>query len=241
SADLDGRLNQAGADPAQILRGFLIAQSNEKEPLLLTTSSAPVKVPLAAAAAAASPMPPGGAAANAPKGEDITGGLLLVLTSADGKGKPFFKWIELQMLQPDDLLEIKEPRYRDDKLSFRVGLKDPRLVEEMGLAKQPLTIVWDGQSLPRAVREATKEAQIASGGATTAEFSATVDSATIRWPIYIQLYVDRDPRGLVSSLDRQRDSLVLANLKENQSPVVHTWRLATTAARGNGPAEKLSV
>ena len=38
----------------------------------------------------------------------------------------------IYVAQPDDLLEIKEPKYRDDKLSFRVGLKDPKLVARLG-------------------------------------------------------------------------------------------------------------
>jgi hypothetical protein len=161
-----------------------------------------------------------------------------VLTSADGKAKPFVKWVELQMLPPDDLLEIKgDPALREGKLAFRVGLKDPKLVEELGLAKQPVAVVWDSQPLPPDVREPVKEGMIAAAGASVAEFTALAP-ATLRGPIYIQLQVDRDPRGLVSSLDRRGDSWQPFNLKENRRPSVHITRLSATAQRNMGQAEK---
>src|SRR5437667_273111 len=79
------RLTPQNADSAQLLRGQLLAQTSEKDPFLLPAGSAPVKVPLAAVA----PSPPT-PAGNSPtiaadKNADVTGGLLLVVTSADGQ------------------------------------------------------------------------------------------------------------------------------------------------------------
>src|SRR5262249_28758945 len=165
---------------------------NEKEPFLLPAGSAPVKVPLAAIA----PPPPAAGstapAANADNSNDITGGLLLVVTSADGKSKPYFKWIELQMLQPDDLLAIKDPTYREGKLTFRVELKDPKLIDEMGLAKQPLKLTWEPQALPTEIREPTKEVLLTASDKQGAMFSAIVPPS-VRWPLFVQLHVDGDP------------------------------------------------
>jgi hypothetical protein len=231
-AVLDGRLAQPGADAAAILPGLLIAQSNEKQPLVLPPSQVPVKT-LLVPVPTATPPAAANAAQPAEKGEDVTDGLLLVLTSADGKGNSHVKWIELQMHQPDDLLEIREPAVRDGKLSFRVGLKDPALVEEMGLAKQPLAIAWDGQSLPVEVREATKELPIPAGDGPPAEFTALVSDRAV-WPLFIQLQTDRDPRGLVSSFDRRGEQVVPINFKKDRAPVVHLSRLAATTQRSAG-------
>jgi hypothetical protein len=107
----------------------------------------------------------------------------------------------------------------------------------MGLAKQPLTIVWDSQSLPPEISNVKKEATIGPGDIQGAEFTANVP-ATVRWPLYIQLYVDRDPRGLVVSLDRRGDSWSLTNWKKDKPPVVHMTRLAIAAQRANGQPEK---
>src|SRR6185436_15671431 len=48
----------------------------------------------------------------------------------------------------------------------------------------------------------------------------------------------RDPRGLVSSVDRRGDSLVLTNLKKDRRPAVQITRIAATASRAMGQAEK---
>ena len=142
------------------------------------------------------------------------------------------------MLQPDDLLQVMEPGLRDGKLSFRVGLKDRQLVEEMG-SPNAVALVWDSQSLPTEVREPTKEAAI-TAVIPQAEFSAKV-SSTIRWPLYFQIHVDRDPRGLVASLDRSGDGFALANWKENRPPTVHITRVLAAAQRSNGQPEKFQV
>jgi hypothetical protein len=238
AATTDTKLSQPNADIAQLLRGQLLAQTNEKEPFLLPAGSMPVKVPLAPIA----PPPPVPAstapAANPDKNNDVTGGLLLVVTSADGKSKPYFKWIELQMLQPDDLLAIKEPTYREGKLSFRVELKDPKLIDEMALAKQPLKLTWETQALPLEIREPTKESLLTASDKQGAMFTAIVPPS-VRWPLYLQLHVDGDPRGLVARLDRQNDNLLLTNLKENRPPDIHMWRVGASASRVGAPPERL--
>lgn len=237
ASTFDTRLSQPNADIAQLLRGQLIAQTNEKEPFLLPAGSVPVKVPLAAIAPPAPAASANPSTANPDKSNDLTGGLLLVVTSADGKSKPHFKWIELQMLQPDDLLVIKPPTYREGKLTFRVELKDAKLIEEMGLTKQPLKLTWETQALPADVREPTKEGLLTASDNPGATFSATVPP-TVRWPLYLQLHVDGDPRGLVARLDRQNDSLLLTNLKENRPPDIHIWRVGATASRVGAPPER---
>jgi hypothetical protein len=237
SAAFETRLSQPNADIAQLLRGLLIAQTNEKEPVSLPANGASsARLALTAVA----PPPTATPAANPPPiGEDVTGGLLLVVQSAEGKGNPYFKWIELQMLQPDDLLAIKEPRYREGELSFRVELKDTKLIDEMGLAKESLKLAWEGQSLPREVREPTKLAEILASDTQGAIFSAKV-SAAVPWPLTVQLHVDRDPRGLVALLDRRGDSITLTNWKENRPPSLHIWRAGATANRLNAPAERIA-
>lgn len=233
TAGYDARMMQPNADPAQILRGLLVAQSSEKEPILLPANQSPVRVALAPLAA---PAAPAGSAAGAaqPKpaddAADVTSGLVLVLTSADGKSRPYAKWIELLVHQPNDLLEIKKPLYEQGRLSYRVGLKDDYLVEEMGLSKQPLLLAWDTLPLPVEVQPVAKEAPLAAEGEPVVSLAASVASS-VTWPIYLQLAADGYPRGLVSGLSWRGTVPVLENFKIDHAPVVHLTRVAATAQR----------
>lgn len=242
--ELHRKLAQAGAEMQLLPRRELLAQSNEKEPLELKAGSGAVKVPLSAIGAAQPSPPPTPGAAPVDTAKDVTAGLLLVLASADGKGKPTAKWIELQIHQPDDLFEVREPALRDGRLTFRTGLKNVRgagqettLADEMGIGMKPVTVVWDTQPLPAELRP-TKREDLLADGQGEAELSAQA-GADVAWPVFLHLHTDGYPRGLVSRLSWRGSVANLENLKVNHAPVVQITRAGATAQRANATAEKV--
>lgn len=233
-------LSRPRADAGQILRGMLLAQSTDKDGLVLPANNKPVRVALAP------PVPPAGpsgtAAPPASRGDDngdVTAGLVLVITSADNKSPPHVKWIELETMPPDRLLEIREGKLEGGKLSFPVALREPDVLrEELGLAKQPLKLVWEKQSLPPGILVAENAVEMTAQGEAVVSFSATA-GGEVPWPLILQLSVDGYPRGLVAALNLRGGRPQPKNLKENQTPVVHVLRAKVSAKRPGGqPAEK---
>jgi hypothetical protein len=227
AADLETRIKAATADTLLQLQDYVIAQSDEKTPLALAAgASQPVVVPLVAAA---KPSPPPAAAAPPPAspsmGADCSDGLLLVLTRAGGKtGEPYVKWIEFRPDLPDNLLEIRQPAYRDGRLSFVVELKSQRFVAEMGLAQQPMKVRWDRRSLPGGQAD-PMEADI-TAEKPSAEFSTAL-SPQAPWPLVVHLQVDGYPRALLAMLQRDPSGQVkVVNLKKDRLPLVHIGELS---------------
>jgi hypothetical protein len=228
-ADLDQKIREA-TGPVADLAGMLVAQTGEKTPLELAANQTQfVPLLLEAAAPPAAAAPPMGAAG--PPKADVSAGLVLVLSSADGKDlQPYVKWIELVPYLPDDLLEIRRPAYRNGRLSFSVGLKDARLADELGLAQQPVKIQWDRQALPAGVGEGKFETLLDTENREPELWAMVPESAA--WPLYIQLHIDDYPRALVSQFDWDRSSgLKQDNWKRDRLPAVHIGKLGLSHAK----------
>jgi hypothetical protein len=203
---------------------MLVAQTGEKNPLDLPANQAQfVPVMLEAAAPPAAAAPPMGAAG--PPKTDVSAGLVLVLSSADGKNlQPYVKWIELAPYLPDDLFEISPPTYRNGRLSFSVGLKDSRYVQELGLAQEPVKIQWDRQALPSGITSGRFEEELGPEKLAP-ELSAMIPESA-DWPIYVQLHIDGYPRALVSQFERDLSGGVKQNnWKRDRKPAVQISKL----------------
>jgi hypothetical protein len=219
--DLGTKVRSTTTGTAADLRDMLIAQTGEKGLRLPANQLQPVAIPLEPVA----PPPMPGAPGAAPAKADISNGLVLVLSSADGKElQPFVKWIELATYLPDDLLEIRRPELRNGRLSFVVGLKDERLANELGLAQRPLVIQWERQALPPGIADGQLRAELSSDNREP-ELWAQLPAGT-RWPLVVQLHIDDYPRALVSELEPDLSGgLKLNNWKRDRAPAVQIGKL----------------
>lgn len=235
-AELHTQLVRGEGPLPSALRGMLLAQTNLQEPLVFPSlGSRLVPLPLAAAGAsppaAAGPGPsPAAPASGTPSAPDVTSGLLLLLTSPDGRHRPSAHWIELTVPDPDDWLAAEPPVLSEGTLRWQVGLKAPPLAAELGLESQPLSLVWDRRTLPDDVRErGPLERQVTADGR-PAVFTASLPP-TLRWPLFLALHVDGYPRALLLRLDRTLDQLSMTNWKQNRPAALAITGLRATAGR----------
>ncbi|MEX2176506.1 MAG: caspase family protein [Pirellulaceae bacterium] len=225
-AEIRKALDQQSLDRIPDLKGHLLAQTDEKTPLTLGPGVTPV---LAALQPPPPPAMPTAAATSPPASVDVTAGLVLVLFSDNQPREPYVKWLEVQPYVPDDLLEVKNPAFNNGRLSFQVGLKDPRIAAGIGLAETPLIIRWDETSRSSApsderIGQGTFEAPIGSPE-DNAQLEAMIPNQA-RWPIEVQLQIGGYPRALLVELERAADGQVTAkNLKPNRPPAIHLGQL----------------
>jgi hypothetical protein len=219
---LDAKIRSVPSGVVPDLPGPLLAQTADKVVIELPADDTKfVELPLEAVA----PPPRAAPTTGAPPADDGISGLLLVLTSADGKEyPPYVKWIELAPRVPNDVFEIKSPTYRelDRRLSFRVGLV--READELERGQQPIEIKWDQRALPAGMQDGKFEAQL-SAEDRTPELSAIVPE-NARWPLFVQLHIDGYPRALVAELVLDSSGGVkLNNWKRDRAPAVQLSRV----------------
>lgn len=202
------------------IAGGVIAESNEKTPILLPSKNSPaiaVNLEMKGSVPAAAGAPPA-----QPPSIDVTGGLICVISNVDKPSERFVRWLDLRPYAPHELYKIGQFQYDGSQLSFQVRLISDDLAAGMQIEASPLKAVWD-RSDRRLGQPTSFEAEIPPGKL-VAQFQGDVPG-NLR-SMLLPLHIDGYPRAIVYRLQLTDTAITAAlDVKQDTLAGVHIGRL----------------
>lgn len=203
------------------LAGRVVAETNEKTPLVLPHKDSPLKeVNLERKSA---PAAPGPAAPAAPDpGAEVTSGLICVITNVDNPTDRFIRWLDLRPYAPHELYKVGGYTFDGNQLTFQVRLMSEDFAQGMQIEAKPLTAIWD-RSDKRLGAPVSFAAEIPPGKL-FAQFQGSIPTGLRT--VILPLHIDDYPRAIIMQV-RLTENGVLSelNLKQDSLAAVHIARL----------------